>query len=69
MAVPQRPVRKTALGAGMMVDGGRLDITNLCNEEREQVTSTNTLPENGNCDEVLPGTSNPEEGEESTRPG
>ena len=25
VAVPQRPVRKTALGAGMVVDGGRLD--------------------------------------------
>ena len=43
-----------------------IQSTNLCNEEREQVTSTNTLPENGNCDEVQPGTSNPEEGEEST---
>ena len=25
VAVPQRPVRKTALGAGMVVDGGRLE--------------------------------------------
>ena len=43
-----------------------IQSTNVCTEGREQITSTNILPENGNCDEVLPGTSNSEEGEEST---